>query len=308
MTGTPNPVTFRVTTFFGNPIVSASVSMVPISTSTGNWDWLSQLLGIPMGEIRLNSTTMTATTDSQGEVTFLCLPTAKYNVTATKAGYTFTTLIVVPTLRSYPIVATITDEGFTNAAGTSNVSMTVLSTKLNTTHGRINVTVLDTTSSITGGNIYIYRQNASVGGSAILVDTMAGVTSDFTDYSIVALNTSGTSFSVNGTFTSSRTPPTIIRVVPVGFAASPVEVGWFDSQTLFYGCLAVIVVLMMIGGATSQNGVAAAGCFLSWIFLGLGWMNYFTDTYTAVPLAAMFTIATAIVAFSYITDFKRESR
>lgn len=308
LTGTPEDVTFHVTTFFGNPIADATISVVPVSTSSGSWDWFPQLLGIPIDEIALNSTTLTATTDSQGDATFLVLPTVKYNVTTAKAGYTFNTMYVTPNLRVYPIVATSDNEGFTEAKGTNNVSMTVSSAKINTTYGFINVTVLDTTSSITGGNIYVYRRNQTPTGAPILVDTMASVDNDFFDYSIVALNTTGTAFVVNGTMTSSGTPATVYRSVPVTFDGSPVEIGWIDAETMFYGCMIVLAVLMLAAGATSSLGVAAAAVLLGFSFLSLGWLRYFTELYGDTLLVISFTLVAIIVAFGYVSDYRRENR
>lgn len=308
LTGIPERVVFHVISFWGQDIAGATITAVPVSTSMGSWDWAPQMIGLSVDEIRLNSTTLSQTTDSRGRVEFLIIPTAKYNISATLAGYTIPSQFIVPTEHEYTIVATQTSQAFVDIRGTNNVSMTASGAKINTTHGRINITVLDTASSITGGTIYIRRQNASAGGSSILVATLTPITSSYSSSTVVALNGNGTQFYVNGTMASSLTPSVVNRGVPVSFDANPISLGWLDAQTIFYGCAILVAVLMLSGGITSSLGVAAAGYFLSWIFLGFGWFSYFTDRYTAIPLQLAFTVGIVIIAMGYFIDYKRETR
>ena len=51
---------------------------------------------------------MTQTTDDGGIAAFYIIPTSKYNVSFTKAGYTISSMVLVPTEDEYIVYATNT--------------------------------------------------------------------------------------------------------------------------------------------------------------------------------------------------------
>src|SRR5690606_31120793 len=157
--GTPKDVKFHVTSFLGSPISEASVSILGVTTSTGNWDWLVTLLGIPLDEVAINGTAMTETTDSNGDVVFLMVPSVKYNITTTASGYTFPSMVIAPQANQYPIIANANITWFPTGNDTlKDVNVSVSWVKINDTYSFVNISYDDQTTTTTGGDIFVYRE------------------------------------------------------------------------------------------------------------------------------------------------------
>ena len=297
----PQSVQFHVQNYLGTPLTGATVSIIGISTSTGDWDWVVTLLGLKLDEAPINATYMQQTSDSFGNAEFLMIPSVKYNVTTTLSGYSFSPLYVSPHEDVYPITANfnLTDGfGIQNpVTGKSNVSVVVSGTAINATYGRINLTFLDSASSTTGGNISVYRQNATPGGARILVATMPVSSSSFSNNTtIVALTgVTGTNFVVTTNVTSSLESSNIRRDSLVSFNGTPAAIGWLSSELTLLLAVFFILLTAMFAGRMSGVGMGIAVCAEAWIFYAMGWWNLLVNIYGATMILGAFTLATVAV-------------
>jgi len=77
----PHHVEFACVDMFGNPLANVYVEAIPISTTTGAWDWLLNLFGIRNESISYyTNQTLNGTTDSRGAITFVMMENVEYEV------------------------------------------------------------------------------------------------------------------------------------------------------------------------------------------------------------------------------------
>ena len=94
----PHQVEFACVDLFGNPLANVYVEVVPISTTTGAWDWLLNLFGIRNESISyFTNQTLNGTTDSRGAITFVMMENVEYEV-----NFRNESLGINKTIRIYP--------------------------------------------------------------------------------------------------------------------------------------------------------------------------------------------------------------
>jgi hypothetical protein len=268
------------------------------------------LLGIPLDEVGLANTSMSQTSDSYGNVEFLMIPSVKYNITTTLSGYTFQPLYLTPHDERYPIIADIgTGEYFGAPTGKSNVSVTINGTKINSTAGRMNITFIDTASSITGGRISIYKRNATPGGANVFITSMTIPSSSFTNTStVLALDDKGTDFIVRVDAGSSLESANVTIDKAVSFIANPVAIGWFSSTLTLWFAMAILILVALSSGASGSPQVMAVDCILAWLFYGIGWFSPLVDSYGNTKVIGALSLAVFMVILWMVAEGRRMER
>lgn len=279
----PRDVTFHLVEGWGTAVPDVSVTIQGVSTSTGNWDWIVTLLGIPLDQVAINGTSMTQTTDSQGNAEFLMIPTAKYTVNFTKSGYTIPDMVIIPTDTQYVIYATNNVSWYGAGNNTlTRVNITVSALKVNSTFGAINITYDDTSMATTGGTVSVYSDNLTRGGLPLLIGSFP-ITSNFTNFSVITQVPQGGSgyiVQVNANNAVSETGA-VNRSFTTYFKGSPVAFAGFDSTILLWVALFIIIFTAMFAGATQAPQVAVIICIEAWVFWIIGWLDPLT-TYPAI--------------------------
>ena len=221
---------------------------------------------------------MYQTTDSFGNAEFLMLPSAKYNVSTTLTGHTFTSFYVVPHDERYTIIANLNASSWFKSGNDTlgQVNVTVNSTKINETVGQIRILYNDTGLQTTGGTIYVSVPNETKGGANVPVYnvTITGNTVDNTTN--VTLTDD---FGDGGSYVISVEPiraagsSPIVRTFTVWFKGKTVEFAGFDSTVLLWVALFIIIFTAMFSGATHAPQMAIIICIESWIFYAMGWLD-----------------------------------
>jgi len=94
----PHQVEFACVDMFGNPLTNVYVEAIPISTTTGSWNWLLNLFGIRDESISYYANqTLNGTTDSRGAITFVMMENVEYEV-----RFVNESLGINKTIRIYP--------------------------------------------------------------------------------------------------------------------------------------------------------------------------------------------------------------
>ena len=300
--GKPSLVLLQVKTWMGKPIPTATVSIQGISTTTGTFDWIYTMLGIPLDEAPIQSTLMTGTTDSLGETEFMMVPTTKYNISVTAPGYTFTNIYVYPHDLQYTIIANpLGGDGIyvppvVITSGTVNV--TVRTMKTTPVLQGINITYVDSSASTTGGFINLTQDNTT------LLLSFPIVASSFTLDQDVTVPVGGRNILVTVTALVGGT--TVKKSYTVWFRGAPVTTGGFDPQLVMWGCMFLLIMTGMIAGATTSPQVSVIVCLEAWIFLALGWLNPLVDKIGNDKLVGLFMLATLIAVIWNIREAKRQ--
>jgi PKD repeat protein len=309
----PIAVQFHVQTLWGTPLVGANVSIIGITTSTGNWDWIPLLLGIPLDEVALNNTAMWQTADSYGNVEFLMIPTAKYNVTTLLTNYTFQPLYVTPHDTRYTIVADIGTGEWSGVNTTiQQVNVSVSSEKVNDTAGIIYVHYYDAGSQTTGGNISVYSKNATPSGVDVLI-TQIPIASNDQNSSISVPLSNGFS---GETFTVSTAPDRVTAIgtsfqnFQVYFRGKNVELGGLDPTILLWFSLFIIIFTAMFGGASHAPQMSIIVCVEGWIFWTMGWLDPLAGNNTLGQpiLVVLMIVATFMAVIWNFREGKRKEK
>jgi len=287
--GAPRLVMFHVQTATGRELVGANVAIQGITTTTGSWDWIQTLLGIPLDEAPVQNTLLQGTTDSFADVEFLMIPTVKYNVTTTLAGYEFPVQYIVPHDTEYLIVANLnmSELGWaipeTVAIGVK--SMDVSSAKINPALGQITMVYNDTGASVTGGFINITEGKT-------LIHSIPVTTSSFTEVKDVILTSAGSSFKVS------------VRIVDttgnynhdyyVSFVGSPVVPGFQNADLIMWVAFGLMMLSTMLAGVGEARYVAIIICVEAWMYLAFGWFQPMVDSIGMPIVIGLFGLATVI--------------
>ena len=296
----PKNVRFHIQTLWGLPLSGATVSILGVSTSTGNWEWLETLTSIPIGAVAINGTTMTATTDSTGNVVFLMVPSVRYNVTTTMAGYTFPPFFVTPHDSQYNIISDVNGSGWFGESGNNTLeqyAISVSSTKLSDTVGQITVNFTDTSGSTIGGNITIAQDNTTVKGGPDETIAIIPITgSSMNESRNVTVPQEGGAYKVFVNPYGTAGPDIkAIRTFAVWFKGHPITFAGFSPTILLWFSMFLIIFLAMFAGATHAPQMAIILCITSWVLYGMGWLDPVeANDYVGTPVL-VFTLGFATV-------------
>jgi len=301
----PSLVTFHVQEFFGSPISGAKVSVTGITTSTGNWDWVAQLLGYPLDEIPFNVAEMNETTDGEGNAGFLMINSVKYNVTVVKSGYTFPVTIIAPSDKSYTIVANYNGTPwFQDGNNTlADVNVTVSSTTLNATHGRIRITYEDRLLSTTGGLITITNKSMN---NSVVVATMPVTGNSFWD-SVDLPRNNGESYTVRVSATNTLSSDPYVRTFTAWMKPQPIQIPGFTPTMLLWLSLFLVVFTAAFAGAVHAPQMAVIICVESWVYWAVGWLEPLSLEFATGELGVIGVLSLATV-MAVLWNFREGKR
>ena len=271
----PKYITFHIKEGWGTPVTEVGVSIQGVSTSTGSWDWVATLLGVPLDEIPINGSAMYQTTDTFGKAVFYVLPTGKYNVSFTKTGYTFSPnpMILVPAEDDYEVWAvsiadpghgTFYEHGYDELA---TVQISVTSATINETAKFVNISYNDILGHTTGGYIDVLTKSDTPFATDTLLVRWPAVSSSFTNSTIV-MHIQQTSGQVRTNVTHSDFG-TIRRSFPFTFNSVPVDFLGFSANIKLLIALGIMILTAMLGTTQSARQVSIAVCIEGWVFAAI---------------------------------------
>jgi len=302
----PKYVTFHVKQGWGESLDEVLVEMTPVSTSTGDWDWLATILGVDLGEVPLNTNAMNQTTDSLGTATFYIFPTAKYNVTFTKAGYTIPPMILVPRDDHYVIYATSADTTyFRNGRDElSAVNITITQNHLNSSYTYLNLTYLDTSAGTTGGTIAIWQKSSVPYGTASLIASWPVTGNSFTNSTGIT-HVQRVSGIVQANVTHS-TFGTILRSYPFQLNSVPVEFLGFGDEIQLLVALGMMLFTAMLAGATHARQIIIVVGMEGVFFQTFGWFSAMVTR--GVPNSAIWLAISVMFLYGILANFAERKR
>jgi PKD repeat protein len=303
----PKYVTFHVKEGWGTALSDVDINIQGISTSTGNWDWIVTLLGIPLNEVPVNNTAMSQTTDTLGRATFYMVPTAKYNVSFTKAGYTIPSMILVPQDNDYIVYATGTEQAYYEHGVNEleAVNITINRFDVNESYAYLNVTYIDTTGHTTGGVIDVLQSSEIPGTAPTLITSWPVTGNSFTNSTAISHTTSKVFGYVNATITHSDFG-IIHRTYPFQFNTVPVSFLGFGANIQLLVALGIMLFTTMLAGATHARQVIFVVAIEGWIFDTFGWFDAMIAR--GVPHLSIWIALTAMVVFAFLANAEQRKR
>jgi hypothetical protein len=273
----PHYVTFHLKEGFGSPVSGVDVSVLGVSTSTGNWDWVAQLLGLPLDEVPVNGTYMNQTTDSLGRATFYMIPTGKYNITFTKTGYTITPMVLVPQDTDYIIFATSSSEPYFREGvdELSAVNISITTRAFNESYAFINLTYYDSTGGTTGGTIRVLQKSDTPWTANTVMATWP-VTGNSFENSTGILHIQQVSGYIDINVTHS-TFGNVLRSYPYSFNSVPVQFLGFGQEIALLVALGMMCFTLMLAGAAHVRPVLFLVCIEGWVFDAMHWFDSLVD-------------------------------
>lgn len=198
---TPESVMFHIRSIFGAPISNATVTIQATETSAEDWNILEQLLGYPLSSVPIQEDPMTGVSDDQGNIEFIIMKNTKYTISATHNDYTFTTIEVYSPTNPYTLFADVGSGeswwGNSDVNPDLDTIVEVTKSKINSTHGFINISYTDPNVATVGGHIYITTQNSTRGGADVIIDSIPIPSSAFDASSVVPIDAiTGTDYKV----------------------------------------------------------------------------------------------------------------
>jgi hypothetical protein len=230
-----------------------------------------------MGEVPLSSMEMHQISDDTGMSTFYVLPTTKYSVTFTKAGYTFTPMLLTPQDGDYIIWPTgVTSPFYRNGMDElSAVNITVTSTLFNSSHVFLNLTYYDSTGHTTGGTITVLQKSDQPWTANTVMATWPVPSNSFTN-STVIVHVQRVSGYVNANVTHSDFG-LIQRSYPYSFNSVPVEFLGFGRDITLIVAIGIMVLTMMLGGPAHSRIMVIIVDIEGWIFYAMHWFQGLFD-------------------------------
>lgn len=297
----PKDVRFKVMTMFGEPIDGCSVIAQGITTTTGTWDWLIQLFGVSLNETPIMNANMAGTTDSNGEIVFLMIPSVKYNMTFYRAGEINQLFYITPKDEYYNIYSTTGGESYYEHGYDYNaiINITLSTTDFGASDDYITVTYVDSLSQTTDADIYIYETSTS--GETLVNSTSLTPGGSFTQ-SLLVEDTPGHSYHIR-VETTHTTFGSKTRDFTVIFPDTAPTTFGFPSELLIFFAIFILIFVGMLFGAASATAGSLIVCFVGWILYAIGWLNSLGAT-APVALSA----ATAFSIFAIIAKAYREDR
>jgi hypothetical protein len=285
----PKYVTFHIKdgSMFGSPLAEVGINVTGISTSSGDWDWVSQLLGVPLDEVPINTAHMYQSTDSLGRATFYVIPTAKYNITFTKAGYTIPPMILVPQDDDYIVTATSATSPFyrNGVDELSAINISVSSTLYNESWAFLNFTYYDSTGHTTGGTVRVLQKSDTAWVADSVMATWPVTSSSFSN-STVVVHVQQVSGYIDANITHSDFG-TIQRSYPYAFNSVPVQFLGFEQDITLMVALGIMLFTMMLGGAAHGRILLVVVSIEGWVMYTFHWFQSLFDR--GVPETAFIT-------------------
>jgi PKD repeat protein len=269
----PQYVTFHLMEGWGDSISVVNVTLVPVSTSTGNYDWLASLVGIPLDEVPLANQTLTQFTDDTGISTFYVIPTTKYNVTFQKTGYTFNPAVMTLTMHDYYIFPTNVpnpyyEHGYDQV---SAINLTVSQNEVNDTAFWLNMSYDDATGSTTGGSIVVVQRNTIPYQANTTIATWP-VTGSSCSNNTLIIHTQEVNGNVIGNITTGQFG-IVQRTFPYTMRGAPVTFLGFGQEIALLVALGMMLGTAMLAGATHSRPIVFTMSFEGWIFYAIGWFD-----------------------------------
>lgn len=305
--GTPKDVKFHITSFWGEPIQNANVTIQGISTTTGSWDWVATLLSIDLAETPIQNTSMSGLTDTNGDAVFLMLSSLKYNITVSKAGYTFPLTYISPQASQYSISANMNETWFSSGNDTlKEVNVSVSWVTHNATHAFVNITYQDDTGTTTGGDVKVYQRSAGRAVNASPIAVMNVTASSCSNSTVVEVPTGGASYVVDVNATTS-TGTNIKRTFAHDFKGQPVNLPGFTPETQLWLAMFILIFTAAFAGVLHAPQISIVLCVELWAFWAIRWFDHLMDGngYTEPVLLTMFILATFAAFVWNITEGKR---
>jgi hypothetical protein len=275
----PKYVTFHVKdgSMFGQPLAEVGINVTGISTSSGDWDWVSQLIGVPLNEVPINTAHMYQSTDSLGRATFYVIPTAKYNITFTKVGYTIPPMILVPQDDDYIVTATSAISPFYRSGvdEISAINVTVTSTLYNESWAFLNFSYYDSTGHTTGGTVRVLQKSDTAWVADSVMASWPVTSSSFSN-STVVVHVQQVSGYIDANITHSDFG-TIVRSYPYSFNSVPVQFLGFGSDITLIVALGIMLFTMMLGGAAHGRILLVIVSAEGWIMYTMHWFQSLFD-------------------------------
>jgi hypothetical protein len=308
--GTPKDVKFHIQSFWGEPIQNANVTVQGISTTTGSWDWVATLLSIDLAETPIQNTSMSGFTDTNGDAVFLMLASLKYNITVSKAGYTFPLTYISPQASQYPISANMNESWFSAGNDTlKEVNVSVSWITKNATHAFVNITYQDDTGTTTGGDVKVYQRSAGRAVNASPIAVMNVTASSCSNSTVVEVPTGGASYVVDVNATTS-TGTNIKRTFAHDFKGQPVNLPGFTPETQLWLAMFILIFTAAFAGVLHAPQISIVLCVELWAFWAIRWFDHLIDGngFTEVVLVTMFILATFAAFVWNITEGKSKGK
>jgi PKD repeat protein len=303
---TPMVVNFHIMYGWGTPLSDVNVTVVPISTSTGDWDWLATMFSLPTGEVQISNLSMSQTTDTFGVASFLMTSTVKYNISFTKAGYTIAPLLLVPTTSDYTQYATETGVGDpTYVHGVNElqaVSIIVSQIEVNDSYSYLNMTYSDSTGHTTGGYIDVI-QKSSIPRESPTTIVRWYVTSNSESNSTLVAHPQQVDGSVqahiNNDFNTTRTYPFSMKGAPVNFMG-------FGAEIRLLVALGIMLLTVMLAGAATGRPIVVVMAVEGWIFYTTGFFQALIDRGTPDASIILSLVLVTVIAIAANIPYRRK--
>lgn len=297
-------VVFYVKSLTGQPINGVVVTATYVE-ETGGEGWLQSWAGIP-DTVDVQNTTMNGSTGSDGAIDFLMVQSAKYHVTAYKAGEINDYMDIYPKDDYYVFrVGSMNTSAFYRygADETKNIKFNVSRSEINTTYGRIRVEYTDLMAQTT--RVTILVNNSTSVGNLTTEMTVANYTStsagNFTR-NFDLPGTRGNSYMVRCNSTGT-TFPSVKRDYGVTFQPGPNSLGMPEEFLVYVGMFGLIFIALCFT-RTLPGPAAMVIMFFAWIFyLMQWWLDLGPDL--LVGAALVFYTVVAIIYNVMIRSKKR---
>ena len=297
----PHLVEFRVQNTWGKPFSNALVTAQGYSTTMGTWGWLKSKFGFDNSSELVN-TTMSDTTDSNGQLSFLMVETVKYQInvsdTESPARFNDKTFWIYPKDERYNLV--VSDGWKWQKAGTEEqkeMSINVTTLIINTTHAYINVSYNDPSNQTT--NLTIYVNQTVNNNEEECLNSSNWVNTSVQNYSYIATPYKGRAYKIqvvteheewgNKTWTYAKR-----------FEGMLIDLG---LPSIAYPMIAIAVLLFLGGvfGRSSATQGSLVICFGGWFFWAIGFL-------TMIPTATILSALALASVVSIIAIMMEKSR
>lgn len=304
----PDPivVNFHILEGWGTPVSDVAVTIVPISTSTGDWDWLATMFSLPTGEVQIGNLSMAQNTDSFGVTSFLMVSTVKYNVTFTKAGYTIPTLLLVPTTTDYTQYATAIGEGSPIYVHGVNelqaVSVVVNQVAVNDSYTYLNMSYNDSTGHTTGGYIDVIQKSPTPRDPPTTIVRWYVTSNSETNSTLVAHPQQvdgAVQVHINNDFNTTRTYPFSMKGAPVNFMG-------FGAEIRLLVALGIMLLTVMLAGAATGRPIVVVMAVEGWIFYTTGFFQALINRGTPDASIILSLVLVTVIAIAANIPYRRK--
>lgn len=246
-----------------------------------------------------------ATTKTDGSVTFLLTKDQVYTVTAVKASAGISmSVTVIPSEPIYYIVTSATAQPWwTNVSYSEveQVKVSVSTSTINTTHAFVNTSYRDYLNQTSGLIFYLNQTNASDTATQIMRQSYNGGTNNYSNASFIVSDYGGQSYLINVKATHS-TFGSILRSFGVRFRGLPSTAADFlGSEVKAIISVGFLVFVAAFFGATSKVQGAGIVCITGWILYGFGWLDGLGGNY-ALGTPIGLTLATIVAVLANMAE------